>query len=328
MTPSPANPHTKKLLEEFREQLRTRHYALRTENTYISWVRKYILFHNKRHPKNMGPKEINAFLTHLALEKNVASSTQNQALSAILFLYRYVLNIELSQNELIYSRATKKKRVPTVLSKAEAQAILRQMNGVYLLMAQIMYGSGLRLMEVLRLRVKDLDFANRQIIVRDGKGGDDRSTTFPDLLQEPLRLHLNQVKALHEKDLFEGYGTVHLPNALDKKYLNANREWIWQYIFPANKRSLDPRTGIKQRHHLHESNLQRAVKQAARLAKIEKRVSPHTFRHSFATHLLEAGYDIRTVQELLGHKDVKTTMIYTHVLNRGPKSVRSPLDDR
>lgn len=326
MTSSPPKPRSKKLLEELSQELRTRHYALRTEDTYISWVRKYILFHNKRHPKNMGAKEINAFLTHLALERNVASSTQNQALSAILFLYRYVLNIELAQNELIYSRSKKKKYVPTVLSKEEAKAVIQQMDGVYLLMAQIMYGSGLRLMEVLRLRVKDLDFANRQIIVRDGKGGDDRSTTFPDLLLEPLRLHLNQVKALHEKDLFEGYGTVHLPNALDKKYLNANREWIWQYVFPAKKRSLDPRTGIKQRHHLHESNLQRAVKQAARLAKIEKRVSPHTFRHSFATHLLEAGYDIRTVQELLGHKDVKTTMIYTHVLNRGPKAVRSPLD--
>jgi integron integrase len=326
MTSSSAKPPSKKLLEEFREQLRTRHYALRTEDAYLSWARRYILFHNKRHPKNMGAEEINAFLTHLALEKNVASSTQNQALSAILFLYRYVLNIELAQNALIYSRSKKRKYVPTVLSKEEAKAIIQQMDGVYLLMAQIMYGSGLRLMEVLRLRVKDLDFANRQIIVRDGKGGDDRSTTFPDLLLEPLRLHLNQVKALHEKDLFEGYGTVHLPNALDKKYLNANREWIWQYVFPANKRSLDPRTGIKQRHHLHESNLQRAVKQAARLAKIEKRVSPHTFRHSFATHLLEAGYDIRTVQELLGHKDVKTTMIYTHVLNRGPKAVRSPLD--
>ena len=256
----------------------------------------------------------------------MASSTQNQALSAILSLYRYVLNIELAQNTLIYSRSKKKKYVPTVLSKEEAKAVIQQMDGVYRLMAQILYGSGLRLMEVLRLRVKDLDFANRQIIVRDGKGGADRSTTFPDLLLKPLRLHLNQVKALHEKDLFDGYGTVHLPNALDRKYPNANREWIWQYVFPANKHSLDPRTGTKQRHHLHESSLQKAVKQAARLAKIDKRVSPHTFRHSFATHLLEAGYDIRTVQELLGHKDVKTTMIYTHVLNRGPKAVRSPLD--
>ena len=326
MSSSPSQPRSKKLLEELRDGLRARHYALRTEESYISWVRKYILFHNKRHPKNMGEKEINAFLTHLALEKNVASSTQNQALSAILFLYRHVLNIELAPNALIYSRAKKKKHVPTVLSKEEVKAVIQEMDGVYLLMVQIMYGSGLRLMEVLRLRVKDLDFANRQIIVRDGKGGDDRSTTFPDLLLEPLRLHLNQVKALHEKDLFEGYGTVHLPNALDKKYPNANREWIWQYVFPSNKRSLDPRTGIRQRHHLHESNLQRAVKQATRLAKIDKRVSPHTFRHSFATHLLEAGYDIRTVQELLGHKDVKTTMIYTHVLNRGPKAVRSPLD--
>ncbi len=326
MTASTPKPHSKKLLDELREQLRTRHYALRTENTYTAWVRKYILFHNKRHPKNMGAEEINAFLTHLALEKNVASSTQNQALSAILFLYRHVLKIELAQNTLIYSRPKKRKYIPTVLSKEEAKAVIQQMDGVYRLMAQIMYGSGLRLMEVLRLRVKDLDFANRHIIVRDGKGGDDRSTTFPDLLLEPLRLHINQVKALHEKDLFDGYGMVHLPNALKRKYPNANREWVWQYIFPANKRSIDPRTGINRRHHLHESSLQKAVKKAARLANVDKRVSPHTLRHSFATHLLEAGYDIRTVQELLGHKDVKTTMIYTHVLNRGPKAVRSPLD--
>ncbi len=319
--------NSKKLLEQLREQLRARHYALRTEKTYISWARKYILFHNKRHPKNMGAEEINTFLTHLALEKKVAASTQNQALSAILFLYRYVLNIKFDQSALIYSRPKKRKYVPTVLSKEEAKDILQRMNGVYLLMTQIMYGSGLRLMEVLRLRVKDLDFANRQIIVRAGKGGDDRITTFPNLLLEPLRLHLNQVKALHQKDLFDGFGTVYLPNALDKKYPNANKEWIWQYVFPANKRSKDPRTGINQRHHLHETSLQKAVKQAARLAKIEKRVSPHTFRHSFATHLLEAGYDIRTVQELLGHKDVKTTMIYTHVLNRGGMAVHSPLDD-
>jgi len=327
MTTSTPTPRPKKLLDELSEQLRTRHYAIRTEKTYISWVRRYIIFHNKRHPKNMGAKEINAFLTHLALEKRVASSTQNQALSAILFLYRFVLNIELPPNALIYSRPKKRKHVPTVLSREEAKATIQQMNDIYRLMAQIMYGSGLRLMEVLRLRVKDLDFANHQIIVRDGKGGDDRFTMLPNSLLEPLRLHLNQVKALHEKDLFEGYGTVYLPNALERKYPNANREWIWQYVFPANKRSVDPQTGIKRRHHLHESSLQKAVKQAARSAKIDKRVSPHTFRHSFATHLLENGYDIRTVQELLGHKDVKTTMIYTHVLNKGPFSVKSPLDE-
>lgn len=327
MTAIQKKAHPKKLLEQLREQLRARHYALRTEETYIAWARKYILFHNKRHPKSMGAEEINTFLTHLALEKKMAASTQNQALSAILFLYRYVLNTEFDQSALIYSRSKKRKYVPTVLSKKEAKDVLQQMNGVYLLMTQIIYGSGLRLMEVLRLRVKDLDFANRQIIVRDGKGGNDRITAFPNLLLEPLRLHLNQVKALHEKDIFDGFGTVYLPNALDKKYTNASKEWIWQYVFPANKRSIDPRTGINQRHHLHETSLQKAVKQALRLAKIEKRVSPHTFRHSFATHLLEAGYDIRTVQELLGHKDVKTTMIYTHVLNRGGLAVRSPLDD-
>ncbi|RLD05485.1 MAG: integron integrase [Chloroflexota bacterium] len=326
MTTPTSKPRPKKLLEELSAQLRTRHYALSTEKTYTSWVRKYILFHDKRHPKTMGAKEINAFLTHLALEKKVAPSTQNQALSAILFLYRYVLNIEFPQNVLIYSRPKNRKHVPTVLSKNEAKAIIQQMDGIYRLMTQIMYGSGLRLMEILRLRVKDLDFANRQIIVRDGKGGDDRFTIFPNLLMEPLRLHLNQVKAIHEKDLFEGYGTVYLPYALERKYPNASREWIWQYVFPANKRSVDPHTGITRRHHLHASSLQKAVKQASRLAKIDKRVSPHTFRHSFATHLLENGYDIRTVQELLGHKDVKTTMIYTHVLNKGPFAVKSPLD--
>ena len=324
MTTSPNRPP--KLLEQMQQELRTRGYALRTERTYLDWVRKYILFHNKRHPKDMGVNEINAYLSHLANHENVASSTQNQALSAILFLYNHVLHIELSRKNLAYSRSRKRKYVPTVLSKDEVQAVIAKMKGDYRLMAQIMYGSGLRLMEVLRLRVKDIDFANQQIIVRDGKGGDDRLTLLPSLIIPLLRLQLDQVKATHQKDLQEGYGSVHLPNALAKKYPNANREWIWQYIFPANRLSKDPRSGATQRHHLHESNLQKAVKNAARISKIDKRITPHTFRHSFATHLLEAGYDIRTVQELLGHKDVKTTMIYTHVLNKGPKAVRSPLD--
>ena len=238
------------------------------------------------------------------------------------------MKIELDETELSRVRPQKPKRVPTVLSKEEARKVLDNLQGVNRLMAQLMYGSGLRLMEVLRLRVKDLDFANHQIIVRDGKGENDRLTTFPDRLLEPLRLQLKHIKALHEKDLFEGQGTVYLPYALAKKYPNAEREWIWQYVFPARNLSTDPVTGMIRRHHLHETGLQKAVRQAARLAKIDKPVSPHTFRHSFATHLLQNGYDIRTVQELLGHKDVKTTMIYTHVLNRGPKAVRSPLDDR
>ncbi len=321
------NQPPKKLLDQLSDQLRIKHYSLRTEHSYTSWARQYILFHNKRHPRDMGANEINAFISHLALEKKVAASTQNQALSAILFLYRHVLKIEPDETVINAVRPQKPKHVPTVLSKQEAKKVIENMQGIYRLMAQLLYGSGLRLMEVLRLRVKDLDFANHQIIVRDGKGENDRITMFPDILLEPLRLHLNQVKALHEKDLFEGYGTVYLPYALEKKYPNANRQWVWQYAFPAADRSTDPVTGIKQRHHIHETSLQKAVKQAARLAKIDKLVSPHTFRHSFATHLLQNGYDIRTVQELLGHKDVKTTMIYTHVLQRGGLAVRSPLDD-
>jgi integron integrase len=323
---SSALPQGKKLLEQYSEALRNRHYSLRTEKTYIAWVRDYILYHGKRHPREMGVPEINTFITHLANQKNVAASTQNQAISAILFLYRSVLGIKLDETALMPIRPTRPKRVPTVLSKDEAKKVIANMQGIYRIMAQIMYGSGLRLMEVMRLRVKDLDFANRQIIVRDGKGENDRLTMFPDSLLEPLRLHLKHVKTQHEVDLSAGFGTVYLPYALDRKYPNANREFAWQYVFPAPLLSTDPVSGIKQRHHLNEANLQRAVKLAAQLSKIDKPVSPHTFRHSFATHLLENGYDIRTVQELLGHKDVKTTMIYTHVLQRGGLAVKSPLD--
>lgn len=320
------NQPPKKLLDQLSETLRAKHYSLRTEKTYISWVRRFILFHNKRHPREMGSPEINAFLSYLAVQKNVAASTQNQALSAILFLYRYVLKTELDESAIGDLRPAKSKHIPTVLSKEEAKAVIKNMQGIYRLMAQILYGSGLRLMEVLRLRVKDLDFANHQIIVRDGKGENDRVSILPDVLLEPLRLHLNQIKAQHEKDLSEGFGTVYLPYALERKYPNANREWAWQYVFPSSTRSPDPKTGIIQRHHIHETALQKAVKEAARLAKIDKPVSPHTFRHSFATQLLQSGYDIRTIQELLGHKDVKTTMIYTHVLQKGAMGVKSPLD--
>lgn len=324
--PTPSAPKGKKLLDQYREALRNRHYSARTEKTYASWVRQYILHHHKRHPREMGPAEINDFITHLVGQRNVSASTQNQAISAILFLYRNVLRLPLDETALAPIRPSKPKRVPTVLSKTEAKTVIEKMDGVYKLMTQIMYGGGLRLMEVLRLRVKDLDFANRQIIVRDGKGENDRVTTFPDVLLEPLRLHLKQVKALHEHDLSIGLGTVYLPYALERKYVNANREFAWQYVFPAPDLSVDPASGVKQRHHVNESSLQKAVKQAARLAKMDKPVTPHTFRHSFATHLLQNGYDIRTVQELLGHKDVKTTMIYTHVLQRGGLAVRSPLD--
>jgi len=316
----------KKLLDLYRDAMRVRHYSHRTEVTYISWVRQFILFHQKRHPREMGEEEINAFITHLANRKNVAASTQNQALSSILFLYRHVLSIELDEKALIPIRPTKPKRLPTVLSPAEAKSVIEKMDGIYKTMAQIMYGGGLRLMEVMRLRIKDLDFANRQIIVRDGKGENDRVTVFPDLLLEPLRLQLKGVKAQHDLDLAAGFGAVYLPYALERKYPNASREFAWQYVFPAPILSVDPVSGEKRRHHLGESNLQRAVKRAARLTKINKPVTPHTFRHSFATHLLQNGYDIRTVQELLGHKDVKTTMIYTHVLQRGGMAVKSPLD--
>jgi len=319
----------KKLLDQYSEALRNRHYSLRTEKTYLSWVRQYILYHNKRHPREMGPAEINDFITSLVNQRTVSASTQNQAISAILFLYRNVLQIKLDETRLVSIRPTKPKRIPTVLSRDEAKKVIAGMDGIYKLMAQIMYGSGLRLMEVLRLRVKDLDFANHQIIVRDGKGENDRLTMFPDVLLEPLRLHLKQVKAQHDLDLSRGYGTVYLPYALERKYPNANREFAWQYVFPAPVLSIDPVSGHRQRHHLSESNLQKSVRQAARLAKMDKPVTPHTFRHSFATHLLENGYDIRTVQELLGHKDVKTTMIYTHALRvqRGGLAVKSPLDN-
>lgn len=322
----PTTGKGKKLLDQYSETLRNRHYSLRTEKTYISWIRRYILHHDKRHPRELGVAEINDFITNIVNRKTVSASTQNQAISAILFLYRYVLNIQLDETALISIRPSRSKHIPTVLSREEAKRVIANMDGTYKLMTQIMYGSGLRLMEVMRLRVKDLDFGNRQIIVRDGKGENDRITMFPDVLLEPLRLHLELVRAQHRLDLSKGYGTVYLPYALERKYPNANREFAWQYVFPAPVISTDPVSGVKQRHHLGEANLQRAVKQAARLAKIDKLVTPHAFRHSFATHLLENGYDIRTVQELLGHKDVKTTMIYTHVLQRGGLAVKSPLD--
>ncbi|MBN2117048.1 MAG: integron integrase [Anaerolineales bacterium] len=315
----------RKLLDQLRDAIRTKHYSYRTEQTYADWCKRYILYHHKRHPAEMGMPEIQAFIIYLANDQNVAASTQNQALSAILFLYRNVLlrDIEFPTDIV---RAKKPERLPTVLTKAEAMSIIGKMNGIPKLMVQLLFGSGLRLMECLRLRIKDIDFANRQIIVRDGKGENDRSVPLPRSILLALKLHIQKVDALHQQDLREGYGEVHLPYALERKYSNANRELGWQYVFPANQRSVDPKTGKVMRHHLHESVLQRAIKDAARLAKVDKSVSPHTFRHSFATHLLENGYDIRTVQELLGHRDVKTTMIYTHVLQRGAMAVKSPLD--
>jgi integron integrase len=316
----------KKLLDQVREAIRLKHYSIRTEQAYVDWIKRYIFFHDKRHPQQMGVSEIEAFLTHLAVEQHVAASTQNQALSALLFLYREVLHEDLDR-PVDSMRAKKPKRVPTVLTKEEARKVIGFLSGTHQVMVKLLYGSGLRVMECVRLRLKDMDFAQRRIIVRDGKGQQDRVTMLPEVLIPPLKEHLQHIKVLHEDDLNKGYGSVYLPFALERKYPNANREWIWQYVFPASKLSVDPRTGAVRRHHVHGSGLQKAVRKAARLAGLNKRVTCHTFRHSFATHLLESGYDIRTVQELLGHKDVRTTMIYTHVLNRGGLAVRSPLDE-
>lgn len=314
-----------KLLDKVREMLRLKHYSSRTEDTYIYWIRRYLRFHNLRHPREMRESEIQAFLSHLAVKENVAASTQNQAFSALLFLYREVLQIPLDP-QIQSVRAEKPKHLPTVLTKEEVNAILSRMSGATGLMARILYGSGLRLMECVTLRVKDIDLAQHQIIVRDGKGEKDRVTMLPTSLETPLREHLASRKALYQQDIANGYGYVELPFALARKYPNADRELIWQYAFPSERLAYDSKTKHTYRWHMSESTLQRAVRAAAQEAEIPKLVGPHTFRHSFATHLLQNGYDIRTVQELLGHKDVKTTMIYTHVLQRGPLAVRSPLD--
>lgn len=313
------------LLDQVRDLIRIRHYSIRTEDAYVGWIKEYIVFHKLRHPSELAAPDVSRFLSHLAVDRHVAASTQNQALSAILFLYRDVLGLELDWIEDVI-RAQKPKRLPVVFTKAEAHAVLNHLRADVWLMASLLYGSGLRLMECVRRRVKDLDFAQVQIIVRDGKGSKDRVTVLPPPLVDSLHRHLEHVRAIHDRDVRQGFGHVHLPYALAGKYKGAEREWMWQYVFPATKRSLDPRTGREQRHHIAETVLQRGVKQAMRAAGIQQPGSCHTFRHSFATHLLEAGYDIRTVQELLGHSDVSTTMIYTHVLNRGGKAVKSPLE--
>jgi integron integrase len=314
----------KKLLDQMRDALRLKHYSYRTEETYLDWVKRYILFHGKRHPADMGAPEIQAFLVHLATQRQVSASTQNQALSAILFLYREVLHKEVEP--VLLSSAKRPERLPTVLTHDEVLRLLANLSGTYKLMAQILYGSGLRLMECIRLRIKDIDFEYLTITVRDGKGEKDRITPLPQSIMSDLKRQIERVRLLHEDDLLAGAGEVYLPDALSTKYPHAARDFIWQYLFPAARRSPDPRSGQERRHHLDPSALQRAVKNAAKKAGIPKRVSCHTLRHSFATHLLQNGYDIRTVQELLGHKDIRTTMIYTHVLNRGGLAVRSPLD--
>ena len=314
-----------RLLDEVRERLRARHYSLRTETIYLGWIKRFIIANGKRHPREMGAAEVEAFLTGLAVQGKVAASTQNQALSALLFLYREVLGVELEWMENVV-RAKRPLRVPTVLSREEVSRLLAVMEGRPRLLAALLYGSGLRLMECLRLRVKDVDFARNEIVVRDGKGGKDRRTVLPAALVDELKREVERVRVLHAADLGEGHGEAWLPNALVRKYPNAGRELGWQYLFPSPRRSRDPRGGRERRHHFNDGVLSRALKAGCRRAGIVKPVSAHTLRHSFATHLLESGADIRTVQELLGHKDVATTQIYTHVLNRGAGGVLSPLD--
>ena len=315
----------KKLLDQVRDAIRLKHYAYRTEQSYVDWARRYILFHNKTHPKDMGENEVQEFITYLASERKVSASTQNQALSALIFLYRNVLHKELDLPTRLIT-AKRSTHLPTVLTPTEVRNVLQYVEDTAGLITRLLYGSGMRLQECLRLRVKDIDFGNHRIIVRSAKGANDRGTLLPETLIEPLQFQLKTTQLIHQKDLKEGYGETLLPFALSKKYPNAGKEWVWQYVFPASQRSTDPESGVVRRHHLHPSAVQKAVRRAAQKAGLDKRVTPHTFRHSFATHLLEAGCNIRTVQELLGHKDVKTTMIYTHVLNRSPKAVRSPLE--
>jgi integron integrase len=322
-TPEQSKPP--RLLDQVVAKMRVKHYSLRTEKSYVDWIKRYIRHHGKRHPKDMGAVEVEAFLTHLAVERHVSASTQNQAKSALLYLYKAVLEIELPWLDNV-TQAKAPKRLPVVLTQAEVQAVLSRLDGSMWLIASLLYGSGLRIMEVLRLRVKDVDFARREILVREGKGFKDRVTMLPVALVQPLKSHLVKVKALHEQDLSAGHGAVFMPMALDRKYPEAGKDWSWQYFFPSVKLSVDPRSKAVRRHHADEKTVQRAVKKAVILAGLIKPATPHTFRHSFATHLLEGGYDIRTVQELLGHADVSTTMIYTHVLNKGGKGVLSPLD--
>ena len=322
----PASPvRAPRLLDEVRRRMRLRHYSLRTEQAYTGWIRRYILMNGKRHPRDMGAGEVERFLSDLATRGHVSASTQNQALSALLFLYREILGVDLPWMENVV-RAKRPCRLPVVLSQSETRRLLAAMEGRPWLLARLLYGTGMRLMECLRLRVKDVDFTRNEITVRNGKGGKDRRTMLPRSLVEPLQREIARARSLHEQDLIAGFGATRLPHALARKYPNAVREFGWQFVFPSMRRSIDPLGGGERRHHFDDAVLARALKRARKHAQIDKPVSAHTLRHSFATHLLEAGPDIRTIQELLGHKDVATTQIYTHVLNRGGRGVFSPLD--
>jgi integron integrase len=321
--PAPSIENT--ILERLRERIRYRHYSLRTERSYQEWVRRYIRFHGRRHPRELGAEHVTAFLSNLAINRNVAPSTQNQALAALLFLYREVLGLDLPWMQGI-ARAKKARRLPVVLTRLEAHSLLARMEGTHALMARLMYGTGLRLMECLRLRVKDIELSNHQLIVRQGKGGKDRITMFPVSLVEGMSKHLREVRRTYEGDRAAGIAGVELPDAYAVKNPGAATSWGWHWVFPQDHISVDPRTHAHRRHHLFDQTFSRALKRAAFDSGIVKPISSHTLRHSFATHLMEAGYDIRTVQELLGHRDVSTTMIYTHVLNRGGRGVISPLD--
>ena len=318
------NPKAK-LLDQVREVLRVKHYAIRTEEVYVLWIKRYIFFHQKRHPREMGATEVQSFLSDLAVTQKVSASTQNQALNALVFLYQEVLHQEFGDLDGLV-RAPRSKRLPVVMSREEARRVIAATAGTHQLLVKLLYGTGLRLLECLRLRIKDIDFGLNQIVVRNGKGDKDRVTMLPASVKPQLQEHLARVRILHEKDLADGFGEVYLPEALERKYPRAAREWGWQFAFPSGRLSKDPRSGKRRRHHLHELILQRAVREAVRLAGISKPASGHTFRHSFATHLLEAGYDIRTVQELLGHAHVTTTQIYTHVMQKPGLGVTSPLD--
>jgi integron integrase len=323
--PAPSGSPSVRLLDRVRHAIQTLHYSRRTEKAYVYWVRRFVVHHGRRHPADMGADEVRAFLSHLAVQEHVSAATQNQALNALVFLYRRVLAKDLASIQGV-DRAKRPQRLPVVMTRDEIRAVLDKLTGVPQLVCRLLYGAGLRLVECLSLRVKDVDFGRNELTIRDGKGAKDRVTVFPDSCREPLLRHLEAVRSLHARDLDGGLGCAPLPFALAAKYPEAGHEWCWQYVFPATSFYTDRRTGRRHRHHLHETVIQKAMARAVRAAQLSKPATPHSLRHSFATHLLESGYDIRTVQELLGHRDVATTMIYTHVLNRGGRGVRSPAD--